>query len=193
MKQPIIISFYTDDWRYPEHAERLADECDSFGLGHYIVEKASTRNYIRNTALKPFFIKECLEKFKSPVTWIDVDALILKTFELDISDADILACEHNNRTWAVAFMSFNYTPAALGFLTSWCDATAAGTTDEAALEHAWQTQKNDVIIKPLPKTYHFVKWSGKLIVPADTIICHQLSTWEDKIKRKHNGRLNEDA
>jgi len=191
----LIISFYTDDWEYPNHAEQLKSTCNELGFENYIIEKPSTKNYIKNTAIKPFFIKECLEKFKRPVTWIDVDALILKKFTLDISDVDMLACEQHDRKWSVSFLSINYTPAALNFLTEWCNETQSklpGKTDEAALERAWQSQKNNINIRPLPETFNFVKWSGKLTIPEDTIICIQLSTWEDKLKRKINGRLIEE-
>ena len=33
---PLIISFYTDDWTYPQHADRLRGECDRLGLAHHI-------------------------------------------------------------------------------------------------------------------------------------------------------------
>lgn len=188
MKQIKIISFYTDDWEYPEHAERLASECKSFGLDYHIVKKESTKDYILNTAMKPFFIKECLEEFKMPVAWIDVDAIILKKPEVDVSEHDIMACKHIGthveREWAVAFIAFDYNQETLEFVDKWCEEAVEGT-DEAAFERAWQKYKDNISIGTLPETYHFVKWSFRLDVPEDTIICHQLSKFDDKLKRKN--------
>lgn len=195
--EPKLISFYTTDWEYPEHAIRLAKECDTFGIDHFIQEKESTKDYIKNTALKPYFIKDCLEKFKAPVIWVDVDAMILKPFDVGDITADMLACNHMgshvNREWAVAFLVFNYTSATMQFIDLWCEATAHAGTDEAAFEIAWQKLKDDINIETLPATYHFVKWSNSLVVPEDIIICHQLSKFDDKMKRKnkHNGKVEE--
>lgn len=193
-REPLIISFYTSEWEYPENAKRLKLECKEFGLNYFIQERESTNDYIQNTAMKPFFIKECLTKFQRPVIWIDVDALILKKFCVTFDDADILACEYSNphvdRDWAVAFLGFNYTQNSLDFLEEWCNYTNRGT-DEAAFDIAWKQIKDttDLKIKTLPPEFHFVKWSHKLEVPEDTIICHQLSKSEDKLRRKNNGTL----
>lgn len=190
-----IISFYTNDWEYPAHANRLKEECELLGLDYCIEERPSTTDYIKNTAIKPFFIRDCIEKFKQPVIWIDVDALILKPINFVI-DADIHACKHKNshvsREWAVAFLAFNYTTNSLNFINAWCNHSNKGT-DENAFELAWQELKDCVEFKTLPSVYHFVKWSNSLEIPEDTIICHQLSKFEDKLRRKSGGKLNESA
>jgi hypothetical protein len=198
MIKPIIISFYTNDWEYPVHAARLKLECIKLGFEHCIEERPSTKDYIQNTAIKPFFIKECLEKFKQPVLWIDVDALILKKFNITVGDEDILACKYTNTTllkreWAVAFLGFNYTENSLKFLETWCHLTQ-NKTDEAGFENAWEEAKSFIKIKTLPETFHFIKWRDNLEVPEGTIICHQLSKFEDKLKRKNkqNGLIKDD-
>lgn len=194
--KPIIVSFFTNDWEYPNHAERLKKECNYFNLDFYIDERPSTSDYIRNTAIKPFFIKECLDKFQRPIVWIDVDALILKSFELDFSNADILACKHMNshikREWAVAFLGFNYTKNTLDFVNEWCNQTDR-KTDEAAFEDTWQKIGKEIRFKTLPTSFHFVKWSDRINPSDNVIICHQLSKFEDKLRRKKNGALDESA
>ena len=194
--KPILVSFFTNDWEYPKHAERLKKECVKFNLDFYIDERPSTADYIQNTAIKPFFIKDCLNKFKRPIIWLDVDALILKSFDLDFSDADILACKHMNshvkREWAVAFLGFNYTDATMRFIDEWCKQTPR-KTDEAAFEDAWLAMGQDLKFKTLPTSFHFVKWSDRIDPPDDIIICHQLSKFEDKLRRKKNGTLDESA
>jgi hypothetical protein len=190
----LIISFYTNDWEYPEHATRLKNECKSFKLPNYIIEQKSTTDYIKNTAIKPFFIKDALLKFRRPVVWIDVDALLLKPIDIDFADYDLVACKHTtpslNREWAVSTLGFNFTKESIAFLTEWCNLTTSGT-DESSFELAWQKMKDTVKVLSLPNKYTFVKWSNKLVVPEDTIVCHQLSKFEDKMRRKNKGISDE--
>lgn len=184
---PLIISFYTNDWEYPQHAVRLRAECEALGITNFIAERASTADYIKNTAIKPFFILEMLNKFKRPLFWVDVDAMLLQPLTTPTEECDIAACryanENINRQWAVATLWFNYTPAALEFLAEWC-AQAQNGTDEAAFDAAWRAKQSSVVVSALPNTYHFVKWSHRLEIPADTVVCHQLSKFEDKMRRK---------
>jgi hypothetical protein len=193
---PLIISFYTNDWEYPAHAIRLTEECKHFNLEYYIEERETTTDYIKNTAIKPFFIRDCLHKFKRPVFWIDVDALILKPIDINIKDYDLAACQYTNkninREWAVASLYFNYTEASIMLLDYWCDHTNSGT-DEASFDVAWKKIKEfkEVKVLTLPETYHFVKWSYKLDIPEDTVICHQISKSEDKLRRKHKVETDE--
>lgn len=194
MTNPIIISFFTDDWEYPKHAERLKKECESHGLEYHIEQRESTKDYIKNTSIKPFFIRDCIDKFQRPVFWVDVDALIMKKIDIEIKDQDIAACRYFNekikRSWSVASLFFNYTEKSKIFLDHWCD-NSKNVTDEASFEITWQSLKEKVKILQLPESYNFVKWSYRLSIPEDTIICHQLSKFEDKMRRKVNGQVKE--
>jgi hypothetical protein len=49
----LIVSFYTNDWEYPAHAERLRKECDALKLEHHIKEMPSAGGYLQNTCIKP--------------------------------------------------------------------------------------------------------------------------------------------
>ena len=64
---PLIISFYTDDWTYPQHADRLRGECDRLGLAHHIERRPSAGGYLENTCQKPTFILECLQRYGRPL------------------------------------------------------------------------------------------------------------------------------
>jgi len=194
---PLIISFYTNDWEYPAHAKRQAADCTKLGLEHCIREKESTKDYIQNTAIKPIFIKECLEEFKRPVLWIDVDGLLLKKPELTDIATTFAACEYANkefldRDWAVSIMWFNYNPIALQLVDRWCE-LSRDKTDEAGFDLAWKELSDEVTVTKLPAKYHFVKWRHSLTIPDDTIFCNQLSQFEDKMRRKNknNGQVEE--
>ena len=195
---PLVISFYTNDWEYPAHANRMAKDCVKLGVDYYIQEKKSTTDYILNTAIKPFFILECFKEFKRPLLWVDVDGILLKKPHINC-DADFAATEYQNlelnRDWAVSILWFNYTTNARIFLEKWCeqaaDETATCRTDEAAFDIVWKKFKNNVIPFALPNQFCFNKWSNRLDIPDDTIFCNQLSQFEDKIRRKTNGQVDE--
>jgi len=191
-----IISFYTDDWEYPQHAKRMRADCSKLGLDVYVAEQESRQDYIRNTAIKPFFIKDCLEKFKIPVLWVDVDGLLLKRPErlLPWPKVDFAAVKHftayQGREWAVGLMWFNYTPQALALVDAWCAAAVTGT-DEAAFDIAWKSMRQSVTALELPAEYHYVRWRTTVPIPTNTVFCNQLSKSPDKMRRKFNGQVIE--
>lgn len=182
-----IVSFFTEEWEYPHWANLLQQKCQEYGFNHHIEKKETTHDYIKNTALKPFFIRECRTKIKGPIVWIDVDALMIKRFELNFHNVDILAAKHHNpklnRDWAVAFLGFNDNDIARIFLNKWCENTTSGT-DENSFDLTWREIGSQIRIQTLSEQFHFVKWSNNLKVPDDTIICHQLSKSPDKLRRK---------
>jgi hypothetical protein len=188
MTAPLIISFYTNDWEYPTHAERLREECRRLGLDHHIEEQPSTKDYISNTAIKPFFIRNCLVKFDRPILWLDVDGSILRNPGMASMVSDFAACKYQNRAldrdWAVGILWFNNTVNAKLLLDTWCNNTT-GKTDEAAFDLAWKSLRGTVISQTLPDRYHFVQWRVTLPMPADTIFCNRLSTFDDKMRRKN--------
>jgi len=70
-----IISFYTPN--YKAIAEKyLISSINKLNLNNYIIEVPNQGNWKENTNYKPIFIKECLEKFKENLVWIDCDATI---------------------------------------------------------------------------------------------------------------------
>lgn len=197
MSEPLVISFFTDDWEYPQHARRMRRDCESLKLEHHIERRDSTHNYIKNTTIKPFFIRDCLNKFQRPVLWVDVDGVLLKQPGLKNIDADFAACEYFNkqnldRDWAVGILWFNYTPEAIALLDKWCS-QATDKTDEAAFDIAWKKLKDILKVYTLPPKYHFIKWRVSLEIPEDTIFYNQLSKFEDKLKRKNlkTDKINE--
>lgn len=195
MSKPLVISFYTNDWEYPQHAQRMTKDCQDLGLEYHIEQKESTRDYIRNTAIKPLFVRESLHRFQRPVLWVDVDGILLKDPGLSDISADFAACEYLNkqnldRDWAVSVLWFNYSPGSLKLVDEWCASIDHGT-DEAAFDIAWKKLKGQVAVHQLPTHYLFSKWRASLTIPDDTVFCNQLSTFEDKMRRKVNGQVKE--
>lgn len=194
MAFPIVISFFTAEWEYPEHARRLQTECDALGLKHAIEERPSTNDYKKNTRIKPFFIREQIKRLKKPVLWLDVDSSLLGTPDelVKIKSYDMAAVrmrEDNKlkRLWQVGVLFFNYTPATIEFLDRWCDAATSGT-DEGAFEHAYKNLLEPLRVLELDRTrwYQVLRTEGQY--PSGAICVMRIAKsdlkYETKLKDK---------
>lgn len=178
---PLIVSFYTNDWEYPEHAKRLKKECEALGLEYRIEERPSAGGYLQNTCLKPFFIRDMLEQERRPVLWIDVDGSICavpKFFRnLAVDFAAKRMSAQRKRTWHVGTMYFNYTPATLSFVNRWCELSGP-MSDESALESLWRETPN-ITTSDIPPEY-FELAIGRWQRNPATVIYHRISDSESK-------------
>lgn len=174
-----LISFYTNDWKYPQYARSLKADCERVGISSKIEELPSTGSYLKNTCLKPQFILDKLHELKSPVLWVDVDASILSKPTL------FLGCEwghdfsarrmpeERTRTWHVGTMWFNYTPSMILFMQRWIENTG-NLSDESALDRTWQEIGETITTSDLPPQYFYIEKKGQR-VPPGTIIMHRIS------------------
>ena len=185
---PLVVSFYTEDWRYPEHAARLAGECRALGLDYHIERRASAGGYLENTCQKPTFLRECLERFARPVLWIDVDGSILSRPDYFAEPGwDMQARRmppHRPRTWHVG--TLYWAPSALGFVREW-EALTGGMSDESSLEQAWQLHGAGLRARDIPATYFEIP-TPRRPRTAECVIFHRLSDGESK--RKQTARFN---
>lgn len=183
-----VISFYTQDWKYPQFARRLIHDCHCLDIPHRIEERLSTGSYLRNTCMKPKFIWEKLIELKSPILWIDCDGSLCErpTF-FDGLDCDMAAKRMppaRVRTWHVGTLWLNYTPAVMSFMERWMKNTGA-ISDESALEKTWREQPINVV--DIPPEYFVILQRGKLPRPGD-VICHRISEGDAK-KRELPGAI----
>lgn len=190
-----LISFYTKDWKYPQHAERLKRECESFGVPYKIDPLKSTGSYLRNTCLKPQFILDCLKQLESPVLWVDVDASLLgkpSCFYCDI-EHDFAAkrmSEERDRTWHVGTMWFNYKPNVIEFLEKWI-ANTGNLSDESALEKTWQDDGWMLDTFDLPKEYFYIERRAQE-PPEGTVIMHRISDSTMKKREMRTAKIKRD-
>jgi hypothetical protein len=176
---PLIVSFFTKDWEYPEHGRRLKKECADLGLDSHIVELKSTGSYIKNCCMKPFFLRTCLQTFNRPVLWIDVDGSILKKpdFFLD-TEWDFQAKRmgpHRKRIYHVGTIWINNTPKALEFVDKWCEKTG-DMTDESSLDQTLKSQEWDFRHRDIPPEYFVI---AKRPSP-EAVIFHRISSGQSK-------------
>jgi hypothetical protein len=175
---PLLVSFYTNDWIYPDHARRLERECRDLGLDYLIEKRPSTRSYLKNTCIKPQFILDCLRD--RSVLWVDVDASIYKRpdFFLD-GDFDFQAKRiekpDRRRTWHVGTMCFAPNDKVREFLADWI--SRLRVTDESALEQTWRDWKDKISTREIPKTYFEIEPNEPT---TDCVIYHRLSRGQSK-------------
>ena len=208
-----LISFYTNDWKYPQHAERLKAECESFGVPYKIEQLKSTGSYLKNTCLKPQFILDCLNDLKSPVLWVDVDASLLGKPETpikrnyvdvfdgyEIKSVEVLGelpdfaakrmSEERDRTWHVGTMWFNYKPNVIEFLEKWI-ANTGNLSDESALEKTWQDDGWMLDTFDLPKEYFYIERISQE-PPEGTVIMHRISDSNMKKREMRTAKIKRD-
>jgi hypothetical protein len=77
-----IISFYTEDNEYAEHAARLRATLDRFSLDYILDPIPSTGCWERNCAYKAEFIYKQWQQSSIPVVWLDADATLEQNPEL---------------------------------------------------------------------------------------------------------------
>lgn len=194
MQLPKIISFYTQDWVYPDHARRLARECQALGLEYRIEELPSTNSYVGNTRLKSEFVQRCRSEESGPLLWIDVDGSIYQRPDLLTTlDGHDMAARRRRQvneygyTWHVGTLWFAPTAAAQAFVDAW--ARSDQGTDEMKFDRAWRDVGADTQIYQLPETYFFIynstnRWS----MPPDTVVAHRISRGELKAQEKRRSR-----
>lgn len=188
---PLIVSFFTADWEYPIYANLLKKNCKDLKLDFHIVERPTTGDYIRNTSIKPFFIRECLDKFKRPILWIDCDGSLLQIPSAlaysNVSDYDLGARVYSgpvDRAWHVGTLWFNSNEKTLQFVNDWCELSESGT-DENSFDSAWTKHKKNLNVYSLSSDYFSILTRRNPDPPENAVIVHRLSASPDKLKRKY--------
>jgi hypothetical protein len=186
-----VISFYTQDWEYANYANQIKESCIQFKLPYYIVEIESKNDYVKNCNIKPSFIYECLQKFKSPVLWIDADGSLLKHPTIlqteEIKNFDIagnIPLTNSNRIH-VGSIWFNYTDIVLKFVKEWSDYVKDKGIDDGAFNGLWSQYSQNIKFYNLPPEYHYIHKNIKNSIPSNTVICHRLSSSDLKWKYKN--------
>ena len=192
MKNPLIISFYTPDWEYPDHASRLKKECEELNLENHIIEIPSFKDYPKNCNIKPKFILDCFLKFKRSVLWIDVDNSIIKLPEEMINNDhyDIIGVSKQNiELIYVNCLYFNYTEVSKNFLKQWIE-VSENFIDDGAFQLV-SKKMSEVKILKLNTLYNQTQFKPDQIVTSEACFINRLSSsdlkWAYKNKVENNG------
>lgn len=179
------MSFYTNDWRYPEFAENLINDCRRLCLDYHIIEKPTTGSYYHNCRLKPKYILDCLKKFQRPLTWVDADGSLIKYPDILLEkfiDFDIAANKKSwdREQWHVNSIWFNFTEPTVEFVNEWCESSAI---DDGGFQSTYKILKDQIKVLELPDETHTMKIKNT-DVTENTCFLHRLSTSEIKLYEK---------
>jgi hypothetical protein len=194
-----VVSFFTPG-RYAKYAKRLAASCDAAGVPCCIREVADRGTWIENNNYKPRFIRDMVEKFASPLLWIDADGELLarpKLLETTIAEFAIHGVDRRRRRWQpigrreffelpedwphgtkwflTGTVYVTPTPGCVSMLDAWCGLAAAeprGYGQHQVME-AWMAAKPETLM--LPQTYCQIRRRT-----ADTVVRHDLASTDDK-------------
>ena len=182
-----VISYYTQDWLYPQYARELQEACDRFGLQHHIVERPSTGGYVGNCQIKPFFIQECMAEISGPIMWIDADASLLARptllLESRCDSYDMIGNHPLDAPHRVHVGSIRINPTARSreFVDAWCsEIIRKRPVDDAAFNGTWDSMKNRMDFLALPPEYFYIQRHLNGQPPPNTVIMHRLSRSELK-------------
>ncbi len=156
MKTPLtIISYYTNDWLYPDYSKKLTADCERLRVNYKVVNLPSRNCYKENCRLKSEFILNSLMEIKSPILWMDVDGSINRIPEY-MSSEELLEYDlagfskpWSERSIFVATIWFNYTKNTLSFINQWQQNTNLLIDDEAFQRALWDSTLHTKI---LPKS-----------------------------------------
>lgn len=183
-----VISFFTPDWKYPEYAKNLANDCTKLGLEFVIEPKDGTNSYVGNCNLKSNFIRDKLRELKRPVLWLDVDGSVLKIpNELNNLEHYDIAGYANKQFLdriSVNVLLFNYTSNTFAFLDTWCE-YVHNSIDDGAFNRALDTHNSKITFELLPGEQVALLTSRDVNIPVEACFINRLSASDLKWQYKN--------
>ncbi|EQA1622543.1 hypothetical protein V5K00_RS10365 [Enterobacter asburiae] len=185
MSESVFVSFYTDNWIYPQLAERLVAQLEAMGLKHDIRRMKQGTDWLANTRIKARFIRQMLDIYPS-VVWLDVDSDVHQLPRMLMAfGEDLLLRPHSTvpgRTWHVSVMGWKSTRQTKALCNAWIkQADAAGGTDEAAFDAVIGQFSGKVSIGRMPLKYHRLPHEPD----KHAVITIGISQDEDKMRIKY--------
>lgn len=188
---PTIVSFFTDNWEYPAHAERFRAECEALGVPVKLYPYPDTGDYLANIRLKAGVIQRALRELQTPILFTDVDGSVLKrpdTLDLTLDFMALPKPADHPRAWYVCTLFFNFTPAGLDLADRWVAATG-DWSDESALDDVWKAGTWKGRWGNLTPEYMEILARTDQEPLPETIICTRLSRSEHKLAFQLSGRV----
>lgn len=116
----LFIAYYTRNTPYEQEAVALRASLDALGLWYDIRGVDSLGSWQKNTQYKARFVREMLNTHLGPMTYIDVDALVLQPpVLLDTLDCDIAAAKFGGHELLSGTVYFGNTPKSRETVDRW--------------------------------------------------------------------------
>jgi hypothetical protein len=116
-----------NDTYYSDHAKLFLENMRQLEIPHYVEHIVSQGSYRANCLYKPQFILKCMEKFKKPILWLDIDSYVHKKLDMfDNIDSDIIfatnSIDQNGKFLPKASPIFlNQTEKSYNFMNKWIE------------------------------------------------------------------------
>jgi SAM-dependent methyltransferase len=135
-----VVSFFTENNEYAEHAARLRSTLESFHLEHELHPVRDDGPWEFLCARKARFVRERWQASDVPIVWLDADATV-ESFPALFGqlDADFAIHKWNGWQFASGTIYFGKTALAEGLIEQWvrrCEADPV-TWDQTHLQSAW--------------------------------------------------------
>ena len=139
---------------------KLKHSCEKWNVPYYIQPLESQASWEENCSLKSRFVLETLEKFKTPLLWVDADAELIEapphSFPYEFATVIHEELKENHPSKVVSCVIYTtHTEKTLRIIHKWierCDAYGGKEWDQIALKEALKNE----IVDALPKEYSMI-------------------------------------
>ena len=185
---PIIVSFYTSDNGYKEHADRLIESLEKNKLSYSIYDINSLNHkWTKICQLKPIVLNKVMEKYKKKnIVWLDADSIVEKEPTLFKKIDKNFGVHYIDGEFASGTLFFKNNNISRNILKDWI-------SENNKSEDAWdqvtlgkiinEKYKNEEYI--LPKEYCSI-FDRKGYQDIDKVISH----WQASRKLKNDYKFN---
>lgn len=154
------VTFYTPD--YEDVVLNLGKSCQKLGIKLKAYAEPDRGSWVLNCGIKPEVIRRAMDEFKTPVVWIDADAVVRsypQIFDDLYGTKYHFACHfreynhHRDRELLSGTLWFNDNKGGIDLLEKWVRQQKKCKThwDQQTLAHV--VQQGDYCVKELPASY----------------------------------------
>lgn len=184
----VIVAYYTPE--YAGEAKEFLSLLSAFNCSVFCVAVPNQGGWDANTHYKPTFIKQCLELFKKPIVYLDVDSRVLEDPTLfDNIEEDcafyFLNKVHQQRELVSATMYFKYNDRVLNMVDKWIDACKV-VTDTKWEQTKLQELVDLVSVYELPVEYCGI-FDNRVVQGKRLVIRQEQASRRLKQKEKKHG------
>lgn len=137
---PTVVSYYTPNSRYEDHARKLADSLSVLGIPHRIEARASVGSWVQNCAQKALFVRDMRNEVSGPIIWVDADAVVRRPLDdLRDCDADFSVVKRHGWSFYGGQIFFADSINSRALIDVWCDYATnyPHVWDQVTLGYAW--------------------------------------------------------
>jgi tetratricopeptide (TPR) repeat protein len=192
-----VASMFTIGTGYEMEIKKLRTGLDKFKVKYELIGVKPQASWEKNTQMKPHIIKSVMEKYQTPVVWIDADATIHKPLDFFTSiNGDV---SYHTLTWnkgqpnefnemLVGTLWFEYNQKSADFLNAWINLNNQNNYPDGKNFQTVMEAMPHMDKVPLPADYIKI-FDNELIESKDPVIIHNQAS--RKFKKDVNVKIND--